>query len=220
MKIQQDDKAKVELVVDFIGVWCNGSLILSKRIGVGSIPTAPANLLHIYKRMKINRIQLRKLIRECINEMFDTDEDERMDNERAHLVKSFDHFTGGYLDAALFTSTDNRTASGGEPLSKNYSWEDFHIDTLKRMQKDCEDFQKRAKNALETLELESREGGMMFWYSRNGHGTGFWDVKDWRNEYAEAWGEMLHKLAKAYGPYDLYIADSGRWDGLIFGYPA
>ena len=120
---------------------------------MGSIPTAPANLLHIYKRMKINRIQLRKLIRECINEMFDTDEDERMDNERAHLVKSFDHFTGGYLDAALFTSTDNRTASGGEPLSKNYSWEDFHIDTLKRMQKDCEDFQKRAKNALETLEL-------------------------------------------------------------------
>lgn len=29
---------------DIIGVWCNGSLILSKRIGVGSIPTAPANV--------------------------------------------------------------------------------------------------------------------------------------------------------------------------------
>lgn len=186
---------------------------------MGSIPTAPANLSTIYQCM-MKREELRQLILECLTEMLGMEDDDPMDAPRENLVKSFDDFTNAYVAAAMATSTDNRTPSGGEPLDKNYNHKDFHIDTLQRMKKDCEDFQKRFGKYLEPLGIDDGEAGTMFWLSRNGHGTGFWDVRDWRDERAEAWGDLLHKAAKSYGPYDLYFADSGRWDGLIFGYPS
>jgi len=168
----------------------------------------------------MKREELRQLIRECLTEMMGIDDDDPMDAPRENLVKSFDVFTNAYVEAALATSTDNRKPNGGDPLDKNYTVNDFHTDPLERMKKDCEDFQKRFGKYIEQLGMDDGEAGTMFWLSRNGHGTGFWDVKDWKNEYAEAWGDLLHKAAKSYGPYDLYFADSGRWDGLIFGYPS
>jgi hypothetical protein len=168
--------------------------------------------------MKMNKKKLRSLIRECLTEMFD--DPEPIDAERKQILDSFDDFTNSYVAAAMATSMDNRKPNGGDPLDKNYTVNDFHTDPLERMKKDCEDFQKRFSQYLEKLGIDDGEAGTMFWLSRNGHGTGFWDVRDWKNEYAEAWGDLLHKAAKSYGPYDLYFADSGRWDGLIFGYPA
>jgi len=168
----------------------------------------------------MKRKELRQLIRECLTEMMGIDDDDPMDSQRDNLIKNFGPFTNGYLNAALSISTDNKDSSDGEPLDKNYTYQDFHIDTLKRMKKDCDDFQIRFGQYIDKLKIDEEEAGTMFWLSRNGHGTGFWDVKDWRNEYSEAWGDLLHKASKSYGQYNLYIADSGRWDGLIFGYPA
>ena len=172
-------------------------------------------LLPIYQLfINMKRKELRQLIRECLTEMMDTD-----DVQIENFVNSFDDFTRGYFGAALSTSTDNKTLGGGEPLYKNYTYKDFHIDTLKRIKKDCEDFQKRYGQYFKKLDINENEAGTMFWLSRNSQGTGFQDVKDWRNEHTEAWGDLLSKASKSYGTYHLYVADSGRWDGSIFGYP-
>ena len=178
-------------------------------------------LLPIYQLfINMKRKELRQLIRECLTEMMGIDDDDPMDAQRENFVKSFDFFTKGYFGAALTTSTNDKTLSGSESLYKNYTYKDFHIDTLKRIKKDCEDFQKRFGQYFKKLDIDENEAGTMFWLSRNNQGIEFQDVKDWRNEYTELWGDLLSKAAKSYGTYHLYVADSGRWDGLIFGYPA
>jgi 5-methylcytosine-specific restriction endonuclease McrA len=40
---EHDVEKIYNLYLESIGVWCNGSLIVSKTIGAGSIPAAPAN---------------------------------------------------------------------------------------------------------------------------------------------------------------------------------
>lgn len=67
---------------------------------------------------------------------------------------------------------------------------------------------------VESGELESEKGGADFWFSRNGHGAGFWDG---------AWGEdgqLLHDMASGMGgyhlefvapEYDIEQAEDGTW---------
>ncbi len=45
-----------------------------------------------------------------------------------------------------------------------------------------------------------------FWYTRNGHGCGFWDG-DWPEH-----GDELTNLAREFAPVELYVAD----DGLVY----
>ena len=58
---------------------------------------------------------------------------------------SLDEFTRGYIEAALWTSTDDY----GEPLDSKYDIDDIHVDTLIDMIKDCKDIQKQAKSLLD-----------------------------------------------------------------------
>lgn len=89
-------------------------------------------------------------------------------------------FFQGYVTCALWSSTDNRDDSGGEPLDENFGPEDILPKTLARMKSDCEAF--REANAENLAVVESHEDGRPeghcghdFWLSRNGHGTGFFD---------------------------------------------
>lgn len=171
----------------------------------------------------MNKSQLRRLIKTLIREAiedFDTRQGmETMQSlQKRNLIHNMDDFTKGYVQSALFSSTDDRDESGGLPMDKNYEMEDIDEKTLQHMIEDCKKFQRENSQYFEKIDLDDSEAGAMFWYSRNGHGTGFWDVKDWKNEYAEAYGDHLHQAAKRYGEYNLYVGD-GAYDGIIFGYP-
>ena len=48
-------------------------------------------------------------------------------------------------------------------------------------------------------------GGRDFWYTRNGHGCGFWD-----GDWAEPHGTALTEAAKAFPEVDVYWGDDGR----------
>lgn len=111
-----------------------------------------------------------------------------------------DAFTRAYIEAALWSSTDD----DGESLDL-YTVDDLAPETLAEMKADCEAFQSEHEADIGG-DLE--RAGHHFWLTRNRHGAGFWDG-DWIEEV----GKRLTKASHAYGEVDLYVGD----DGLIHG---
>lgn len=131
------------------------------------------------------------------------------------------HFFEAYVTCALWSTNDESTPSGGEPLDKNHDETDIAPETLTAMRKHCETFQATNGEVLEHYYEALPEGrdasgewtpeaqaGHDFWLSRNGHGAGFFD-RDVPAEIKDA----LQDSASAFGTYDLYIGD----DGVIYG---
>ncbi len=109
-------------------------------------------------------------------------------------------FFDGYVECALWSSTDESTDSGGDPLDDNYGPDDITVKTRKEMRADCDAFVKECRHRLATSGLSDSRAGHDFWLSRNGHGSGFWD------EGLGKVGDSLHAAAKVYGTYDLYVS--------------
>lgn len=130
-------------------------------------------------------------------------------------ISNFDEFTRSYLITALWSSTDNLEDNGGDPLDKNYDIKDIEHNTLLKMVGDCKDFQQKHKTLYLDGGWNETQAGRDFWLTRNGHGTGFWDV-ELHNPKKEKIGEELTKYAKSYGTYDLFLCD-GRQEGMICG---
>lgn len=124
-------------------------------------------------------------------------------------MTELDAFTRAYLECALWSSNDESTPSGGEPLDKNYGIDDLSPDTIQQAKADCERFQ--AENADDIRDAnynfigysDEVMAGHDFWLTRNGHGTGFWD-----RELGDI-GDRLTEAAKAFGQIDLYVGDNG-----------
>lgn len=115
-----------------------------------------------------------------------------------------DKFTTAYIEAALWSSTDNSDESGGRPLDFNYGVEDIAPETIASILDDCKAFQEAHANDIgDNLE----QAGHDFWLTRNHHGAGFWDG-DWPDDV----GERLTEASHAFGNVDLYVGD----DGLIY----
>ena len=118
-------------------------------------------------------------------------------------------FVTGYLERALWSSTE--WSEDGEmeaSLEDNYGIEDIDSKILKKMIKECEDFQEYAKVELMEYyeEYDESHAGHDFWLTRNGHGAGFWD---------RGLGELVDKLSeksKSFGSYDLYV-----FKGNVYG---
>jgi hypothetical protein len=108
-----------------------------------------------------------------------------------------------YLETALWSTTDNSTPSGGEPLDKNYSVDDIAPEAIEQASADWESFVKQAGSFLDDLDLT--DVAHDFWLTRNRHGAGFWD-----GDYEEGIGKKLTDLAHTFGEVDLYIGDDGR----------
>jgi hypothetical protein len=108
-------------------------------------------------------------------------------------MHKLDTFTTAYIECAVWSSTDDT----GEPLD-NLDLE-IHPETVDQMVKDCQDFQAAAG---ELIDDNLSQAGHDFWLTRNGHGAGFWD-----GEWPEH-GDTLTKLAKSFGPVELYVDDA------------
>jgi hypothetical protein len=119
----------------------------------------------------------------------------------------FDTFTSAYIECALWSTTDQSTPQGGEPLDRNYGSDDIAPDTLAKMQADCDAFRDDAKIVACIGDRDAR-AGHDFWLTRNGHGAGFWDG-DWQ----EPDSGYLTDRAHNFGGFDLYIGDDGKIHG-------
>jgi hypothetical protein len=122
---------------------------------------------------------------------------------------NLDTFTTAYIEATLWSSTDNADDSGGEPLDKNYGVEDIAEESLAKMVADCRKFQDEQGHLFEESRApktpDDVHAGHDFWLTRNGHGAGFWDG-DWREPAAT----RLTEASKSFGSCDLYVGDDGK----------
>lgn len=114
----------------------------------------------------------------------------------------FDTFTQAYITAALWSTNDESTPNGGDPLDKNYGPEDFAPETVETIKADCKKFQEEHS---EDIASDISGAGHDFWLTRNGHGCGFWDG-DWPDEI----GDRLTEACKAYGAVNLSVGDDGK----------
>lgn len=124
----------------------------------------------------------------------------------------------GYLEAILFSECAwwkaLPDASESPSLDKLYSVADFAPVFVAESSTLVDSFLEANAEALEAAALDSDTVGACLWWSRNGHGTGFWDrvrPQDPKQEACDA----LHAAAKALGSCDvspdMFVAgDQGR----------
>lgn len=117
-----------------------------------------------------------------------------------------DTFTRAYLEAALWSSTDESTPEGGEPMDLNFSIEDIAEECLERMVADCKKFQEDLSSFIGNSYAEA---GHDFWLTRNRHGAGFWD-----GDWGPIDGNVLTEASHEYGEFTLYVGDDGKIYGM------
>lgn len=113
--------------------------------------------------------------------------------------KNFDEFFSGYLEAALFNSTDD----DDRPLDHCFEVKDFSDDAKWVLEGHARSFWSRTWYFVEHEDGERsmKDLGYDFWMTQNGHGAGFWDG-DW-----PVYGDMLTKLSKCYPEMTLTVEE-------------
>jgi len=120
----------------------------------------------------------------------------------AEEIPSINEFLTAYIEAALWSTSDDEEADRGEFLDEYFGFEDLAPETLQEMQEDC---QKFLTENQEDIGDRQRRAGHDFWLTRNGHGCGFWDG-DWPEEV----GARLTASSKLFGEVYLYVGDDGK----------
>lgn len=135
----------------------------------------------------------------------------------SHTKQKIDQILDGYLEAALFTGTDESDDSGGAPLDKNYSISDFNAADVRKVRGKIAAWVRKNKSAIAGYvkhRKHNRNEGTVYhylghdlWLTANGHGTGFWD-RDYGGH--DEIGERLTKAAKAFGEKWTTVGDNGE----------
>lgn len=113
-----------------------------------------------------------------------------------------------YLEALEFADEEQWFEDGVERGQAELS-----DDLVRKAKKDWSKFWKEAQKLADTFgeELDPSQTGHDFWFTRNGHGVGFWEA----DHTSEELGNALTKLSKRFGEVTTYVGD----DGLIYIYP-
>lgn len=95
-----------------------------------------------------------------------------------------DAFTQGYIEALFFTEEeslrfpDTGPGLGGRMLDGRIGFSDLSPETLAAIIADCAAFQDTNGATLAEAygrDYEAEQAGRDFWFTRNGHGVGYWD---------------------------------------------
>lgn len=128
--------------------------------------------------------------------------------ESLSWYQSRDEVCQGYIEAMFFTE-----ANPDNDELKDASVDDLSTEARERICKDCMAFQATPAykalwdDANGELTFDREQVGRDFWFTRNGHGVGFWDRDaDVYGPHADA----LTAAAQAFGSVDLYKGDDGK----------
>lgn len=125
---------------------------------------------------------------------------------------SLKSFTDSYIEAALWSTNDESTESGGHPLDKNYGPSDIDQETRHQMATDCSQFywenERFWGQGADQPGIDDERAGHDFWMDRNDSGTGFWD-EDGLSEQNQ---ERLSKASKKFGTFNLYLYSPSHSD--------
>jgi hypothetical protein len=119
-----------------------------------------------------------------------------------HAFYGLSEFSKAYVEALFFTNGD--TGDDNENLLNDLGVEKLTRDAVANIARDCEAFlstimpdgcfaQQWLARAAEQFDYSDEQAGHDFWFSRQGHGVGFWD-----RGLGEL-GEGLHKAARGRG---------------------
>jgi hypothetical protein len=113
-----------------------------------------------------------------------------------------DDFVRGYVECIYFSGT----GEDGQPENNAK----LSPQALQRIAKDCAEFKQIAAlplaHAYAHNQYDEAQAGRDLWFTRNGHGVGFWDRR------LGAVGDDLARDARSMGQCDAYAGD----DGLIY----
>lgn len=129
------------------------------------------------------------------------------DSETAKRFKALDSFTQGYIEAMFFTST----GSGDDGDLEDATIAELAPSAWEMILRDCKAFQEGYADDLQEAYDQDKanygaiEAGRDYWYTRNGHGVGYWD---------RDLGDIGEALSKASGRHELYLVRGD--DGLIY----
>jgi|SRR5262252_2923482 len=131
-------------------------------------------------------------------------------DDAAKAFNALGEFEQGYIECAFFCMASGIGISGADGVT-NPRFDELSTVALAWMLEDCRNFMAsdewQAWKACEYVCGEApddRTSGRCFWYTRNRHGTGFWD-----HDYPDAWGATLTDAAHDWPECDLYIGDHG-----------
>lgn len=141
------------------------------------------------------------------------------DTDKAFLAwGDVDDLAQGYITAMFFTAGDEPGTFDGQLCG----FEDLDPGTLSAILADCAAFQATCAPALAAAQEVPGYGpgeergprgddtweamaGRDFWYTRNGHGCGFWD-----GDWPEPSASYLDQAARGFRSLDAYLGDDGR----------
>ena len=106
-----------------------------------------------------------------------------------------DNFVTAYIGAA-------------EELADEEDFADRHVDwsseAIADMERDAELFFSKAEKLMQKTGGDTRQHGVDFWLTSNGHGAGFWD-----RDYGDL-GDKLTAFAEKFGEQHVYKGDDGK----------
>lgn len=108
-------------------------------------------------------------------------------------------FSDGYIEAALWAERPD--GDEGE------AWDCATLapQTHEALLSDAVNFWNANRDAIADYPDGEAQAGRDFWFTRRGHGVGYW-------EHADSASQALDKAAQAAGDCELYVGD----DGLIY----
>lgn len=130
-----------------------------------------------------------------------------LDHGSAEAAKQFselDAFTQGYIEAMFFTNT----GTGDDEELEHATVADLAPETWAKINADCIAFNLQAdawlRFAYGKPNYGAAQAGRDFWFTRCGHGVGFWD------RGLGGIGEELSDIARKFGNRDMYRGDDGK----------
>ncbi len=119
-----------------------------------------------------------------------------------HPFYKLDDFAKGYVEAMFFTDCDTGREED-EGKANELGVEKITHASILAIAADCAAFQQQAADILDEVtagasEYDMTRAGNDFWFTRQGHGVGFWDREELKFEDRD-FGEELTKIARSFG---------------------
>jgi hypothetical protein len=121
------------------------------------------------------------------------------------IFSALPDLTKGFVEAMFFTRH-------GEDFPEGLPVSSLAPSAVRRINEECDAFSadNAADVALLSATFGARAVGRDFWYTRNGHGVGFWARTAWDDEEQAALDRLDDECKGHYGQVDLYRGDDGR----------
>jgi hypothetical protein len=131
----------------------------------------------------------------------------QLNKPRKPFAWHFDAFAEGYLEAMFFTNGDS--GDDDEMHLNSLGTQRLTRASVLKILRDCAAFQKGARELLDEAyqrDYDETQAGRDFWFTRQGHGVGFWD----RTELdADDLGRKLSSEARKFG--EIYAFAQRGW---------